>query len=39
MHVTALRRSGIMGLPGGQRVAVGVADGQKGREAVSLRLI
>jgi cold shock protein len=39
VHATALERSGIMGLMEGQRVAVDVADGQKGREAVNLRLI
>jgi len=38
-HATALERAGIMGLAEGQRVAVDVADGQKGPEAVSLRLI
>jgi CspA family cold shock protein len=39
VHATALERSGIMGLAEAQRVAVDVADGQKGPEAVSLRLI
>jgi CspA family cold shock protein len=39
VHASALERSGIMGLVEGQRVAVDVADGQKGPEAVSLRLI
>ena len=39
VHASALDRSGIMGLAEGQRVAVDVADGQKGPEAVSLRLI
>ena len=39
VHASALERSGIMGLAEGQRVAVDVADGQKGPEAVSLRLI
>jgi CspA family cold shock protein len=39
VHVTALQRSGILGLPGGQRVAVDVADGERGPEAMSLRLI
>jgi len=39
VHATALERSGMMGLPEGQRVAVDVADGQKGPEAVSLRLV
>jgi cold shock protein len=39
VHASALERSGVMGLGEGQRVAVDVADGQKGPEAVSLRLI
>jgi cold shock protein len=39
VHASALERSGIMGLLEGQRVAVDVADGQKGPEVVSLRLI
>jgi CspA family cold shock protein len=39
VHATALERSGLMGLAEGQRVAVDVADGRKGPEAVSLRLI
>jgi CspA family cold shock protein len=39
VHASALERCGIMGLAEGQRVAVDVADGQKGPEAVSLRLI
>ena len=39
VHATALERSGIMGLAEGQRVTVDVADGQKGPEAVNLRLI
>jgi CspA family cold shock protein len=39
VHATALERSGIMGLAEGQRVTVDVADGQKGPEAISLRLI
>jgi CspA family cold shock protein len=38
-HATVLERAGIVGLAEGQRVAVDVADGQKGPEAVSLRLI
>jgi CspA family cold shock protein len=38
-HASALERAGIMGLAEGQRVAVDVADGQKGPEAVSLRLL
>jgi CspA family cold shock protein len=38
VHASALQRAGIMGLAEGQRVAVDVADGQKGPEAVSLRL-
>jgi CspA family cold shock protein len=39
VHASALDRAGIMGLAEGQRVAVDVADGQKGPEAVSLRLL
>jgi CspA family cold shock protein len=39
VHVSALERSGITGLAEGQRVAVDVADGQKGPETVNLRLI
>jgi CspA family cold shock protein len=39
VHVTALQRSGILGLPEGQRVAVDVADGERGPEAMSPRLI
>ena len=39
VHASALERSGIVGLPEGQRVAVDLADGQKGPEAVSLRLV
>jgi CspA family cold shock protein len=39
VHASALERSGIMGLAEDQRVAVDVALGQKGPEAVRLRLI
>ncbi len=39
VHASALERSGVMGLAEGQRVSVDVADGQKGPEAVRLRLI
>jgi cold shock protein len=39
VHASALERSGIMGLAEGPRLAVNVADGQKGPEAISLRLI
>jgi CspA family cold shock protein len=39
VHATALERSGIMGLAEGQRVTIDVAEGQKGPEAVNLRLI
>lgn len=39
VHASALERGGIMGLAENQRVAVDVADGQKGPEAVSLKLI
>jgi cold shock protein len=38
VHASALQRGGITGLTEGQRVAVDVADGQKGPEAVNLRL-
>ena len=39
VHASALERAGIMGLADGQRVAVDVADGQRGPEAVGVRLI
>jgi cold shock CspA family protein len=39
VHASALERASIMGLVEGQRVAVDVAQGQKGPEAVGLRLI
>ena len=39
VHASALERASIMGLAEGQRVAVDVAQGQKGPEAVGLRLI
>jgi len=39
VHATVLERSGIIGLTDGQRVIVDVAEGQKGPEAVTLRLI
>jgi len=39
VHDSALERAGIAGLTEGQRVAVDVIDGRKGREAASLRLI
>jgi cold shock protein len=39
VHASALERSGVIGLAEDQRVAVDVAEGQKGPEAVSLRLI
>ena len=38
VHVSALDRAGITGLNEGQRVFVGVAEGQKGPEAASIRL-
>ena len=38
-HATALQRGGIVGLAEGTRVAIDVADGPKGPEAVSVRLI
>ena len=39
VHVSALQRSGITSLAEDQRVAVDVAAGNRGPEAVSLRLI
>ena len=39
VHASALERAGIMGLAEVQRVAIDVAQGQKGPEAVGLRLI
>lgn len=39
VHASALERAGVMGLAEGQRVAVDVAEGQKGPEAVRLRTI
>jgi cold shock protein len=38
VHVSALDRAGITGLNEGQRVFVGVAEGQKGPEAASIQL-
>ena len=38
VHVSALDRAGITGLNEGQRVFVGVAEGQKGPEAASIRV-
>jgi len=38
VHVSALQRAGIMGLNAGQRVFVGVAEGQKGPEAASIQV-
>jgi CspA family cold shock protein len=38
VHVSALDRAGITGLNEGQRVFVGVAEGQKGPEAASIHL-
>ena len=38
-ELPALERAGIMGLAEGQRVAIDVAQGQKGPEAVGLRVI
>jgi cold shock protein len=38
VHASALQRAGTTGLTEGQRVAVDVADGHKGPEAVNLRL-
>src|ERR1700736_5370675 len=39
VHASTLERASIMSLAEGQRVAVDVAQGQKGPEAVGLRLI
>src|SRR5438105_12946499 len=39
VHASTLERASIMGLAEGQRVAVDVAQGQKGPEAIGLRLI
>jgi CspA family cold shock protein len=39
VHASALDRAGIVGLTEGQRVAIDVIDGRKGREAAGLRLI
>ena len=38
VHVSALQRAGIMGLSEGQRVYVGVPEGQKGPEAASIQV-
>jgi CspA family cold shock protein len=38
VHVSALQRAGITGLSEGQRVFVGVAEGQKGPEATSIEV-
>jgi CspA family cold shock protein len=38
VHVSALDRAGIMNLSEGQRVFVGVAEGQRGPEAVSIQM-
>ena len=38
VHASALQRAGITGLNEGRRVFVGVAEGQKGPEAVSIQL-
>ena len=39
IHATALERSGLVNLAEEQRVSIDVAEGQKGPEAVSVRLI
>jgi cold shock protein len=39
VHVSALERSGIEGLSGGQTVVVDVVEGRKGPEAARIRLI
>jgi cold shock protein len=38
VHISALERSGLAGLSGGQRVLVDVGEGRKGPEATRLRL-
>jgi len=38
VHVSVLDRAGITGLNEGQRVFVGVAEGQKGPEAASIQV-
>ena len=38
VHVSVLDRAGITGLNEGQRVFVGVAEGQKGPETASIQL-
>jgi cold shock protein len=38
VHTSALQRAGIMGLNEGERVVVGIIEGRKGPEAVSVRL-
>jgi len=38
VHASALRRAGLVDLAEGQRVIVGVVQGQKGREAASIGL-
>ena len=39
VHVSALSRAGLTSLAEGQRVAMAVAQGRKGPEAISLRLV
>jgi CspA family cold shock protein len=39
VHASALQRAGITNLNEGQRVVVGIVEGRKGPEAVSIRLI
>jgi cold shock protein len=38
VHATALQRSGIATLAEGQRVAMDVAEGRKGLEAVAVKI-
>lgn len=38
VHASALQRAGVTGLSEGQRVVVGIAEGRKGPEAVSIRM-
>ena len=39
LHVSALNRAGLGDLAEGQRVAVDMVEGNKGPEAVSIRLV
>jgi CspA family cold shock protein len=39
VHISAIERSGLMGLSEGDRVIVDIAEGQKGLEAARVRLV